>query len=292
MRALQNAMLFFFYIRYNINMYGYIYKTTNLINGLIYIGQHKAKVKSATYIGSGKILWQAIRKFGIENFKNEVLEWCETAEELNEREIYWIEKLNARTKGIGYNLALGGHSQKMYKRGEMPIEQRQRISNKLKGHTLSKESIEKMRATRRANPRVMLHTNEAKKKISDNVKDRISIHKDDVEKRIYQHELQLYINDGWELGGRKRNRKSSLPHVWITDGMTSHFITIDKAEQFIATGIWRYGALQKQHKRGYHCKKHKTRSDKGIPRKKHNKESYTSSINISQNDSDELESTN
>jgi len=44
-----------------------IYKTTNLINGKIYIGQsfkHNCK-----YLGSGIFLKRAIKKYGIENFR-------------------------------------------------------------------------------------------------------------------------------------------------------------------------------------------------------------------------------
>lgn len=50
-----------------------IYKTTNLINNKIYIGCHKTKDPNDDYLGSGKHLRRAIEKYGIENFKKEVL---------------------------------------------------------------------------------------------------------------------------------------------------------------------------------------------------------------------------
>jgi hypothetical protein len=48
----------------------YIYKTTNLINGKIYIGKrsHENPEKDR-YLGSGRVLIQAIKKYGRENFK-------------------------------------------------------------------------------------------------------------------------------------------------------------------------------------------------------------------------------
>lgn len=89
-------------------MYGYVYKTTNLLNNKIYIGQHKGSTFDPYYYGSGLLLKNIIKKYGKENFKCEVLEECNTPEELNEREIYWIEFYQSRKPSIGYNLAKGG----------------------------------------------------------------------------------------------------------------------------------------------------------------------------------------
>lgn len=44
-----------------------IYKTTNLINGKIYIGQDSKD--RPNYYGSGKLIHRAIKKYGKENFK-------------------------------------------------------------------------------------------------------------------------------------------------------------------------------------------------------------------------------
>jgi len=81
-----------------------IYKTTNLINGKIYVG--KDTKNKPSYIGSGKILKQAIKKHGKENFKKEILEYCNDMVELEQREIYWISKLNSISNG--YNITEGG----------------------------------------------------------------------------------------------------------------------------------------------------------------------------------------
>jgi group I intron endonuclease len=81
-----------------------IYKTTNLVNGKYYVG--KDEKNNPEYLGSGLLLNKAIKKYGIENFKKEILESCVTRKELNEREIHWIKELEAIEKG--YNIALGG----------------------------------------------------------------------------------------------------------------------------------------------------------------------------------------
>ena len=62
-----------------------IYKITNLNNGKIYIGQDSKNRKK--YFGSGIHIKSAIKKYGITNFKKEILEICESIEHLNLAEI-------------------------------------------------------------------------------------------------------------------------------------------------------------------------------------------------------------
>lgn len=83
-----------------------IYITTNLINGKFYIGKDVAN--NPSYLGSGLLLKKAIRRYGINNFKKEILEICDSQELLCEREKYWINKLKSTDRKIGYNIAEGG----------------------------------------------------------------------------------------------------------------------------------------------------------------------------------------
>lgn len=78
-----------------------IYKTTNLINGKIYIGQDSHN--NTKYLGSGTLIRKAIKQYGTDMFYKEVLEYCNTKKLLNEREIYWINALNSIDPNIGYN---------------------------------------------------------------------------------------------------------------------------------------------------------------------------------------------
>jgi len=82
-----------------------IYKVTNLINNKIYIGKNTRN--DPHYYGSGILIKKAINKYGKNNFKKEILEDCNTINELNIREIYWIKKLNANSDD-NYNIASGG----------------------------------------------------------------------------------------------------------------------------------------------------------------------------------------
>lgn len=90
-------------------MFGYIYITTNLVNNKIYIGQHKSKDYDSKYFGSGLLLKRALKKYGKNNFKNEIICWVSDQEEANEKEKYFIELFDSRNISIGYNIVTGGN---------------------------------------------------------------------------------------------------------------------------------------------------------------------------------------
>lgn len=84
-----------------------IYKVTNQINGKFYIGSHKTKDLNDKYMGSGKYLKHAQEKYGMENFKKEILFVFHTAEEMYAKE---AEIVNADflAEENTYNLKIGG----------------------------------------------------------------------------------------------------------------------------------------------------------------------------------------
>jgi len=88
----------------------YIYKTTNSINGKIYIGLSTKEVdKSIDYYGSGTLIRNAISKYGKEKFTKEIIvDDIPTKEILCELEKYWILYYNSIDRTIGYNITSGG----------------------------------------------------------------------------------------------------------------------------------------------------------------------------------------
>ena len=87
---------------------GYIYITTNNINGKQYIGKRTKPYFDTKYYGSGKHLKRAIQKYGIENFSVEIIEWCKSIDELNKAEKKWIKYYNAQEDPMFYNISSGG----------------------------------------------------------------------------------------------------------------------------------------------------------------------------------------
>jgi group I intron endonuclease len=83
-----------------------VYKTTNKINGRSYIGMTNGN--NPDYLGSGKLIKQAIEKYGRENFQRETLEICDTEQGLREAEARWIEHFDAVSSDDFYNLMEGG----------------------------------------------------------------------------------------------------------------------------------------------------------------------------------------
>ena len=103
---------------------GYIYKVTNNINGKLYIGQtrwnisdrwagHKHDAMRRNY---NTAFAKAIRKYGAENFKVEVVEKIKENDldllnnKLNEREIFYIKQFHSLSHENGYNITKGGNN--------------------------------------------------------------------------------------------------------------------------------------------------------------------------------------
>ena len=88
--------------------YGYIYKTTSLLDSRIYIGQKRGKFTSK-YIGSGKHLELAVKKYGEHNFICELIQTAENQHELDSLEKFYIaEARKILTVDELFNIADGG----------------------------------------------------------------------------------------------------------------------------------------------------------------------------------------
>ena len=103
-------------------MYGIIYKITNKINNKLYIGQtirdinqrltrhiHDANKNPKTQIN----IQRAILKYGAQSFKIQQIDTAQDQDDLNKKQIYWIQFYQAYSKG--YNMTPGGDGGNTYK---------------------------------------------------------------------------------------------------------------------------------------------------------------------------------
>lgn len=153
-------------------MYGYIYKTTNIVNGKIYVGQKKSsKFLGNKYLGSGKYLKCAIKHYGENCFVVSLIKTANSQEELDELEKYYIKKFNATDYDIGYNIAFGAVGGDTY-------TNLSEVDKKIR--------LEKYSKSRKANDKTY-----------------VAIYKGTDNKRIEISELPTYLSDGWARGRSK-----------------------------------------------------------------------------------------
>lgn len=160
--------------------YGYIYKINNLVNGKLYVGQtvydinkrfreHKhSSITKTTY------LYNAMRKYGIDNFTIEEIDTADSLDDLNNKEIEWIKKLNTKIPN-GYNIVDGGNGIKGFHHTK---ETKEILRNKSKGNTnaLGKHKVSKVgrenmilaHKGKESNFKNKTHTLEARNKLSTN----------------------------------------------------------------------------------------------------------------------------
>ena len=117
-------------------IYG-LYKITNLVDGKMYIGKHVTDDIDDGYMGSGKYLKRAIKKYGKGNFRKEWLGFYEDEEELNYMERVFVDDTWV-SRSDTYNLKIGGEG------------------GSARGRVLSEETRRKMSESRIGVPRLDL----------------------------------------------------------------------------------------------------------------------------------------
>ena len=168
-------------------MYGYIYKFTNTVNGKIYVGKHKYSKPELdkNYLTSGILINKAIQKYGLEKFRHEIICICDSLEELNNKEIYYISLLECMSPN-GYNLTHGGDG--ISEPTEEIIEK-----NRL-AHIGKKQSVES-NLKRSESLKKVVHTKDWVNKIREANKGQI-ISQTTIEASIKRHKDTHWYNDG------------------------------------------------------------------------------------------------
>ena len=161
-----------------------IYKITNP-KGKVYIGQStniekRFRLYKGLHCSKQIKLFSSLKKYGYTNHVFEIVEEC-LIDELNEKEIYYINLLQSFNTRNGLNLQGGGSN------GIKSDETKERMSIAKKGRIVSQETREKLRQAnlgKTISPEYRrklseankgkTHTEETKRKISESKKGRIS----------------------------------------------------------------------------------------------------------------------
>jgi group I intron endonuclease len=177
-----------------------IYKTTNILDGRIYIGIDF--YNNPEYLGSGKLLKLAIKKHGVKNFKKQIVKHCISRYHLSEAERFWIKYFNSTDRQIGYNLSNGGYG------GHTGSEAYKKISDWNKGRKMPQIAIDNQIKTK------SLWSEEKKKSILLKFKNTLASQSD--EKKKLKFERMSASKKGcipWNKGTAKpKIKKERIAH--------------------------------------------------------------------------------
>ena len=131
-------------------MYYTVYLIKNQINKKIYIGVHTTENINDDYMGSGKLIKQAIKKNGAENFTKTILYICKTKEEAYFCEGQIVTEEFCKHP-MTYNINLGGICPPNLKGKKQTLEQKEAkrkrmlINNPMKGRKHKEETLIKFK---------------------------------------------------------------------------------------------------------------------------------------------------
>ena len=193
-------------------MHYYLYKVTNSLNNKIYIGVHKTKNLNDGYMGSGKHIKNSIKKYGVNNFKKEILKWFDSEEDMYAEEIKIVTEEFLQRDDV-YNKKLGGPANFYYVNKE-------KLNHKVKQHLIHgercktdpiyrEEFSKKMKLASEKNKEVRSKTMKEK----NHNRDRFWISNDIEKKSIMIDEDSFKSMHNWYRGLKYRKPRKSTKEV-------------------------------------------------------------------------------
>lgn len=202
--------------------YHYIYKTTCGVTNRYYIGMHSTDNLDDGYMGSGKRLWHSINYHGIDNHTKEILEYCDTREDLKKREAEIVNE-QLISEDLCMNLMTGGqggfrddeHKLKFLeaasKSGFGALTNPSEEGAKGGSATFKRYGTNQKIFKNRCDWNGREHSEETKKKMSEAKKGKGTgksnsqfgtcwITNGEEAKKIKKTELDSYLNNGWRKG--------------------------------------------------------------------------------------------
>ncbi len=175
--------------------YYFIYKIINLINQKSYVGFHATnkEYNEDDYFGSSVILNSAIKKYGLDNFVMGIIEYI-NSDIWQEKERFWIKKMNTHVDQWGYNQTMGGNGTLGLK---MKNSSKLKMSISRTGKICSKKTKEKLKKANTG------------RRISEETRNKISKSTKGIKKISEEQKKKI----SQSLKGKKKNMKQMIcPH--------------------------------------------------------------------------------
>lgn len=245
-------------------MYGYIYLTTDLVTGKKYVGQKKSSIfLHEDYIGSGRIVGTILKQLKSEGtkvtdrFSTVLVRECDSAEELNEWEDYYIRYYDTLIPN-GYNIRTGG--QFLFQEGVLSGLIKQAYKDNPNIGMKGKKQSEHQKETVRQYMTNRVVSEESRKKMSDSHKGkkfgprpkaqgRKFMYRDDLEKSIIvdADAVDDYICLGYKLGRkpyskevREKQKQKYSNGTYVYKDTQIIFVHSDEISMYTDTG-WKIG---------------------------------------------------
>jgi len=243
-------------------IYYTIYKITNQVNDKIYIGAHVTSNVNDDYMGSGRALNSAKKKYGIENFTKETLYIFDTEKEMWDKEYEIVNEefcnrkdtYNIRTGGVGgwnhWNDGGKGQKEACSRGGKKAADKLNKFMQEQKSNNTEwwQNWIKKVTESNRSkNNNAWLNVSEEessrrKNKISSKMSGAgnsqfgrywISNISTKEVRRIKNNEE---IPVGW-VRGKTGKDTSKIKDCWINDGIKENLIPIEKKQEYLDKGF-------------------------------------------------------
>jgi hypothetical protein len=200
-------------------MFYTVYKTTNLVNGKIYVGLHVTKDLNDDYLGSGKQIQAAVKKYGRNNFKREYIKICESPEEMYNLEAEIVNEDFVKSTNT-YNMKTGGTGSWSH------------VNDNPEQYREARSKLRKLRNAQGDNP--FFDPEWQKKNNSMNNPEIVK----DLVRRANTPEAIAKKKETWKKTGRGQgNKNSQFGTCWVTHSeLGNKKIVKDDLEKFLLLG--------------------------------------------------------
>lgn len=191
-----------------------VYKHTNKTNGKVYIGITRQKSYQRwkggkgykpKNVGTTSYIYNAIQKYGWNNFTHDILFTELTKEEAEQKEIELIAKYKSNQREFGYNLDKGGNSV-----GKMSDETIQKLINIHKDKEANAERYRKISESKKG----MKFSDEHKLHLSQAKKGKQTGNENPNSRAVNQYSLDMqYIKTWNSIADVRRELKIGSPNI-------------------------------------------------------------------------------